>query len=185
MANKKYNDFPAGTFDPNKLILQADPVSGALEKTNIVIPPASGKLIYQNPNTIVATTASGFMFYEINLTPLLTPYTYATLEIEYVITSNTVSAARSMPYSIGTASFSWTAAINRFTYFVKFRIIKKGASGAIIYAWFETTGQATILAFQSPTSILWTTDVFFRIFTSDPTANNTSCLYMQVTSYIE
>jgi hypothetical protein len=32
MANKKYNEFPAGTYDKTKLTLQGDPVTGMLEK---------------------------------------------------------------------------------------------------------------------------------------------------------
>lgn len=38
MANKKYNEFPAGTYDTNKIILQADPSSGALEKVYLPEP---------------------------------------------------------------------------------------------------------------------------------------------------
>ena len=32
MANKKYNEFPEGTYDTTKIFLQADPTTGALEK---------------------------------------------------------------------------------------------------------------------------------------------------------
>lgn len=32
MANKKYQDYPAGTYDTSKIFLQADPTTGALEK---------------------------------------------------------------------------------------------------------------------------------------------------------
>lgn len=35
MANKKYPEFPPGAYNPSKLILQADPVTGALEQLNI------------------------------------------------------------------------------------------------------------------------------------------------------
>jgi hypothetical protein len=35
MPNKKYIDFPAGTYDTNKIFLQADPITGALEKINL------------------------------------------------------------------------------------------------------------------------------------------------------
>jgi hypothetical protein len=35
MAEKKYNDFDPGEYDSNKIILQADPITGALEKINL------------------------------------------------------------------------------------------------------------------------------------------------------
>lgn len=35
MAVKKYNEFPAGTYDPAKILLQADPVTGELEKIEL------------------------------------------------------------------------------------------------------------------------------------------------------
>jgi hypothetical protein len=43
MANKKYPDFPAGTYDTAKIFLQSDPVTGALEKVNL---PAVGGAPY-------------------------------------------------------------------------------------------------------------------------------------------
>lgn len=39
MANKKYNEFPEGTYDTNKIFLQADANTGALERVNL---PAVG-----------------------------------------------------------------------------------------------------------------------------------------------
>ena len=44
MANKKYNEFPEGTYDPDKIFLQADPITGALEKVNL---PIIGSASYQ------------------------------------------------------------------------------------------------------------------------------------------
>src|SRR4029078_2881231 len=35
MANKLYIDFPPGTYDITKIFLQADPVTGELEKVNL------------------------------------------------------------------------------------------------------------------------------------------------------
>lgn len=35
MANKRYDQFPAGTYDTSKIFLQADPLTGALEKINL------------------------------------------------------------------------------------------------------------------------------------------------------
>lgn len=38
MANKKYNEFPSGTYDTSKIFLQADPSTGELEKVNLPTP---------------------------------------------------------------------------------------------------------------------------------------------------
>lgn len=35
MSNKRYDEFPAGTYDTAKIFLQGDPVTGALEKVNL------------------------------------------------------------------------------------------------------------------------------------------------------
>lgn len=40
MAQKRYDQFSAGTYDPTKIFLQADPTTGALEK--ILLPKADG-----------------------------------------------------------------------------------------------------------------------------------------------
>lgn len=40
MANKKYIDFPAGTYDTSKVFLQADAVTGDLEQINLPTIPA-------------------------------------------------------------------------------------------------------------------------------------------------
>jgi len=48
MADKKYNDYDPGTYDPNKIFLQADPDTGALEKVNLpVIPSASDNILFK------------------------------------------------------------------------------------------------------------------------------------------
>ena len=39
MANKRYDEFPSGTYDTSKIFLQADASTGALEKVNL---PRSG-----------------------------------------------------------------------------------------------------------------------------------------------
>jgi hypothetical protein len=39
MAEKQYNEFPAGVYDTSKIFLQADPITGALSKVNL---PSSG-----------------------------------------------------------------------------------------------------------------------------------------------
>ena len=63
MANKKYTDFPAGTYDTNKIFLQADPVTGALEKVNL--PAASsgvrriGQVLTAESNVAPGPTAIG------------------------------------------------------------------------------------------------------------------------------
>jgi len=44
MADKKYNEFPDGAYDSNKIILQADPETGALEK--ISLPKQTWELPY-------------------------------------------------------------------------------------------------------------------------------------------
>ena len=41
MADKKYNDYDPGVYDPNKIFLQADPITGALEKVNLPAIPSS------------------------------------------------------------------------------------------------------------------------------------------------
>lgn len=43
--NQKYNEYPAGTYDTDKIFLQADPVTGALEKVNLPAPAASPNFI--------------------------------------------------------------------------------------------------------------------------------------------
>lgn len=40
MANKKYTEFAAGTYDTSKIFLQADATTGALEK--VFLPPLGG-----------------------------------------------------------------------------------------------------------------------------------------------
>lgn len=45
MANKKYNEFPAGSYDTSKIFLQADATSGALEKINLPTIPDSSLLV--------------------------------------------------------------------------------------------------------------------------------------------
>ena len=47
MANKKYTDFPAGTYNTSKIFLQADAVTGELEKVNLPTVPAG-----QTPYTL-------------------------------------------------------------------------------------------------------------------------------------
>lgn len=42
MANKRYDEFPAGAYDTSKIFLQADPITGALEKINLPVIPAAG-----------------------------------------------------------------------------------------------------------------------------------------------
>lgn len=41
MANKKYTEFPAGTYDTSKIFLQADAATGALEKINLPVLPSA------------------------------------------------------------------------------------------------------------------------------------------------
>lgn len=53
MANKNYSEFPAGTPDPAKIFLQADPVTGELEK--IFIQSAAG-----NVDELQIKSATGF-----------------------------------------------------------------------------------------------------------------------------
>lgn len=43
MANKKYNEFPAGTYDTSKIFLQADASTGELTKVNL--PAASSRRV--------------------------------------------------------------------------------------------------------------------------------------------
>lgn len=51
MSSKKYTDFPSGTYDTSKIFLQADAVTGALEKINLPT-ITSGSPFYCNaPNT--------------------------------------------------------------------------------------------------------------------------------------
>lgn len=46
MANKKYTDYSAGTYDTSKIFLQADATTGALEKINLpTIPPAKLQIV--------------------------------------------------------------------------------------------------------------------------------------------
>lgn len=52
MANKKYPDFPPGTYDTTKIFLQSDPVTGALEKVNL--PAISGSNIFSAADLINA-----------------------------------------------------------------------------------------------------------------------------------
>src|SRR5688572_32414523 len=40
MANKRYDEFGAGTYDTAKIFLQADSATGALEKVNLPLPGA-------------------------------------------------------------------------------------------------------------------------------------------------
>lgn len=40
MANKRYDEFPAGVYDSSKIFLQADASSGALEKINLPVIPS-------------------------------------------------------------------------------------------------------------------------------------------------
>src|SRR5688572_8780795 len=40
MANKRYDEFPAGTYDTAKIFLQADSATGELEKVNLPTIPA-------------------------------------------------------------------------------------------------------------------------------------------------
>jgi hypothetical protein len=42
MANKRYDQFPAGTYDTNKIFLQADPATGVLQKVNLPMPGGGG-----------------------------------------------------------------------------------------------------------------------------------------------
>lgn len=61
MANKKYNEFPPGTYDPAKIFLQADPVTGALEKVNL---PATNpaKILTLQLNSFSAGVVSFYEF---------------------------------------------------------------------------------------------------------------------------
>lgn len=54
MAAKKYNEFPSGTYDVGKIFLQADPVSGSLEKINL--PPIG---IFAGAGTPFTTYSAG------------------------------------------------------------------------------------------------------------------------------
>jgi hypothetical protein len=68
VANKKYIDFPAGTYDTTKIFLQADPVTGALQKVFLVdvlaVAPAKQ-----------TATAAGTNTYTATITPAITAYT--------------------------------------------------------------------------------------------------------------
>jgi hypothetical protein len=46
MANKKYIDFPEGIYDPSKILLQADPNTGALQKLTFGSIPISGRTLH-------------------------------------------------------------------------------------------------------------------------------------------
>lgn len=54
MANKKYTDFSAGTYDTSKIFLQADATTGDLEKVNLPEPGARfckfSKVLLMNAN---------------------------------------------------------------------------------------------------------------------------------------
>lgn len=71
MANKKYIDYPAGTYDTTKIFLQANPSTGALEKINLPSPGlypgtgaaftayASGDLLFSSATNILSKLAAG------------------------------------------------------------------------------------------------------------------------------
>jgi hypothetical protein len=62
MANKKYTDFPAGAYNTNKIFLQADPITGALEKVNL---PSVGSATAGNLTAMLAIVGptAGQQFY--------------------------------------------------------------------------------------------------------------------------
>ena len=51
MANKKYNEFTPGIYDTAKIFLQADDVTGALEKINLPLVPDGSLLVPYNGAT--------------------------------------------------------------------------------------------------------------------------------------
>ena len=58
MANKKYNEFTAGIYDTAKIFLQADDITGALEKINLPFIPDGSLLVpYANATSNVALGA--------------------------------------------------------------------------------------------------------------------------------
>jgi hypothetical protein len=59
MANKRYDEFGAGTYDTAKIFLQADATTGALEKINLPAIPAGTSRIIDVQNTPAGNVAPG------------------------------------------------------------------------------------------------------------------------------
>lgn len=73
MANKRYDQFPAGTYDPTKIFLQADPLTGALEKVNLPTIPTGLPYTLYNANLSQSGTSNP----TVNLLVNNSPYTVA------------------------------------------------------------------------------------------------------------
>lgn len=55
---KKYNEFPAGTYDTSKIFLQADPLTGELQKVNLPTISSNSVGIYGNGTFAVNTAGA-------------------------------------------------------------------------------------------------------------------------------
>jgi hypothetical protein len=59
MPNKRYDQFPAGTYDPAKILLQADPSTGELEKILLGDFPTGSDACLFSGSSLIAANNSG------------------------------------------------------------------------------------------------------------------------------
>ena len=167
-APKKYTDFPAGIYDTTKIFLQADPVTGSLEKVNLPSIGGSSQF-FKTPTGNSAGVMSDLVTIPIPANTLSSPG--QSFQITSYLFTSGITTANPIVINYGLSTINIATIASTIQYIISMRFVYASAGNCHIFGStmrstsILATGGGLLSAFNS------TVDNNIIIQTNNPNAN--------------